>query len=188
MCADRVEVAQQRDAPLRLGFLQVGQDLLYHQLAFAIRALRRTGREAFNVRNFWLIAVDGCGRAEDKVFNVGRTHGGDQTQGTVDVVVIVLKRFCHRFANRFQAREVDNGFNRVIVKDFSHQCFIADIAFNESRLFTRKAFNDRQHAALTVAQVIKNDNIVAALQQLHTGMTSYVTATTCYQNSHISLH
>ncbi len=32
--ADRVEVAQQGNAPLRLGFLQVGQDLLHHQLAF----------------------------------------------------------------------------------------------------------------------------------------------------------
>ena len=57
--ADRVEVAQQGNAPLRLGFLQVGQDLLYHQLAFAVRALRGAGREAFDIRDFRLIAVDG---------------------------------------------------------------------------------------------------------------------------------
>jgi hypothetical protein len=52
MRADRVEVAQQRNAPVRLGFLQVGQDLLDHQLAFAVRALRRAGREAFDIGIF----------------------------------------------------------------------------------------------------------------------------------------
>ena len=29
---------------------------------------------------------------------------------------------------------------------------------------------------------------MAILQQLNAGMTAYVTATTCYQNSHVLLH
>ena len=75
--ADRVEVAQQGNAPLRLGFLQVGQDLLYHQLAFAVRALRGAGREAFDIRDFRLIAVDGSGGAKDKVLHASGAHGRD---------------------------------------------------------------------------------------------------------------
>ena len=188
MGADRVEVAQQGDAPLRLRFLQIGQDLLHHQLAFAVRALRRPGREAFNVRDFRLIAVDGGGGAKDEVFDVGRAHGGDETQGTVDVVVVILERLRNGFTDRFQTREVDHRFDGVVVKDLGHQRFIADVAFHEGGLFTAKAFNHRQHAALAVAQVVENDDVMTVLQQLHTGMTSYVTATTCYQNSHNSLH
>ncbi|MNY69619.1 hypothetical protein D3C86_2075840 [compost metagenome] len=83
---------------------------------------------------------------------------------------------------------MDYRIDRVIVKNFGHQRFIADIAFHKSGLLAAKAFNDRQNAALTVAQVIQNDDVMAILQQLHTGMTSNVTATTRYQNSHISLH
>ena len=188
MRTDRVEVAQQRDAPLRLGFLQIGQDLLHHQLAFAVRALRRPGREAFNVRDFRLIAVDGGGRAKDEVFDVGRTHGGDETQGAVDVVVVILERLSNGFTDRFQTCEVDHRFNGVVVKDLGHQRFVTDVAFHERRVFTAKTFNHRQHAALTVAQVVENDDVMAVLQQLHAGMTTDVTATTCYQNSHISLH
>ena len=188
MRADRVEVAQQRDAPLRLRFLQVGQDLLHHQLAFAVRALRGAGREAFNVRDFGLIAVDGGGGAKDKVFDVRCAHGGNETQSTVDVVIVILKRFRNGFTDGFQTREVDHRFDGVVVKDLGHQRFVADVAFHESRLFTAKAFNHRQHAALTVAQVVEDDDVVTVLQQLHAGMTTYVTATTCYQNSHISLH
>ena len=75
--ADRVEVAQQGNAPLRLGFLQVGQDLLHHQLAFAVRALRGAGREAFDIRDFRLIAVDGSGGAKDKVLHASGAHGRD---------------------------------------------------------------------------------------------------------------
>ena len=188
MGADRVEVAQQGDAPFRLRFLQIGQDLFHHQLAFAVRALWRACRETFNVGDFWLIAIDGGGGAEDKVFNVCRTHGGDETQGTVDVVVVILKRLRNGFTDGFQTGEVDHRFNGVVVKDFGHQRFVADVAFHESGLFPAKTFNHRQHAALTIAQVVEDDHIVTILQQLHTGMTSDVTATTCYQNSHDSLH
>jgi hypothetical protein len=55
-------------------------------------------------------------------------------------------------------------------------------------MLTAKPFNHWQHATLAVAQIIQNDDIVTILQQLHTGMTANVTATTCYQYSHFSLH
>ncbi|MNL36453.1 hypothetical protein D3C87_1585350 [compost metagenome] len=83
---------------------------------------------------------------------------------------------------------MDNRIDGMVVKDFGHQRFVADIAFHKGGLFSAQALNDGQHAALTVTQVVEDDDIVAILQQLHTGMTSNVTATTRYQNSHISLH
>ncbi|MOA43071.1 hypothetical protein D3C78_1651850 [compost metagenome] len=83
---------------------------------------------------------------------------------------------------------MDNRVDRVIVKNFGHQRFVADIAFHKRGLLTAKAFDNGHNAALTVAQVIEDDDVMAILQQLYTGMTSNVTATTCYQNSHFSLH
>ena len=75
MGANRVEVTQQGNAPLWLGFLQVSQDLLHHQLAFAVRALRGAGRETFDIRDFRLIAVDGGGGAKDEVLHARGAHG-----------------------------------------------------------------------------------------------------------------
>ncbi len=115
--------------------------------------------------------------------------GGDKTQGTVDVVVVILKRLRDRLTDRFQASEVDHRFNGVVVEDLS--VINASLRMSPSTkvgCFSAKTFNHRQHAAHTIAQVVEDDDIMTVLQQLHTGMTSYVTATTCYQNSHISLH
>ena len=77
MGANRVEVTQQGNAPLRLGFLQVGQDLLHHQFAFTVGALRGASREAFDIRDFRLVAVDGGGGAKDEVLHARGAHGGD---------------------------------------------------------------------------------------------------------------
>ena len=101
MSANRVKVAQQGNAPVGLRFLQIGQDLFHHQLAFAVRTLRRAGGEAFNVRNLRLIAIDGRGGAENEVFHVSSAHCIHQTQSAVDVVVIVLQRLGNGFSNGF---------------------------------------------------------------------------------------
>src|SRR5699024_12783957 len=80
MRANRVEVAQQGNAPVRLGFLQIGEDLFHHQLAFAVSALWCAGREAFDVWDFGLIAINGGGGANNKDFDVSGAHGANQAQ------------------------------------------------------------------------------------------------------------
>ncbi|ABX22043.1 hypothetical protein SARI_02166 [Salmonella enterica subsp. arizonae serovar 62:z4,z23:-] len=167
--------------------MQIGEDLFYHQFTFAVGALRRAGRKTFDVRNFGLIAINGGGGAKNKVFNVGRTHGADQPQRTVDVVVIVLQRPGDRFADGFQAGKVNHGIYSVIVQNFGYKRFVANIAFDKGRVLTAQTFDNGQYAAFAVAEVIEDDDVMTILQQLHTGMTSYVTATTCNQYSHNSL-
>ena len=135
MRANRVEVAQQGNAPVRLGFLQIGEDLFHHQLAFAVRALWCAGREAFNVWNFGLIAINGGGGAKNKVFDVSGAHGANQAQSAVDIVVVIFQRFLYRFADGFQPGEVDHGVDSVIVQYLGHQRFVTNIAFNKRWMF-----------------------------------------------------
>ena len=161
MRADRIEVAQQRNAPVRLRFLQVGQDLLNHQLAFTVRALRRTGREAFDVRDFGLVAVDGRGGAENKVFHARGAHGGNEFQCAGYVVVVVLERLSDGFSDGFQAGEMDHRFNGVIVENFRHQRFVTNVAFDKGGAFPAETFNDWQYAALTVAEIVENNHFVS---------------------------
>ena len=161
MRADRVEVAQQRDAPVRLRFLQVSEDLLDHQLAFTVRALRSPGREAFDIRDFWLVAVHGGGGAENKVFHARGAHGGNEFQCAGHVVVVVFQRLGDGFADGFQAGEMDHRFNSVIVKDFRHQRFVTNVAFDKGGAFPAETFNDWQYAAFTVAEIVENNHFVS---------------------------
>ena len=39
------------------------------------------------------------GGGEDEGFDAGAAHGGEQLQGAVDVVVVILQRFFHGFAS-----------------------------------------------------------------------------------------
>ena len=163
MGTHRVEITQQRNAPVWLSFLQVGQDLLNHQLTFAVRALRGAGRETFDIGDLRLIAIDRCGRAENEVFNVGRAHGIHQTKRAIDVVIVVLQRFGDGFANGFQSREVDDCFDCMIVQDFSQQCFITNITLDKQGGFAPQAFKHRHDTAFTVTQIVEDDDVVAIL-------------------------
>jgi hypothetical protein len=82
---------------------------------------------------------------------------------------------------------VDHRFNGVIVQNFRHQRFITNIAFDKGGCFPAETFNDRQYAALTVAEIVENNHFMSLQQQLNAGMTSNVTATTCNQYFHDSL-
>lgn len=120
MRVNRVEVAQQGNVLVRLGFLQIGEDLFYYQFVFVVRVLRCVGREVFNVWNFGLIVINGGGGVKNKVFDVSGAYGVNQAQSVVDIVVVIFQRFLYRFVYGFQFGEVDYGVDSVIVQDFGY--------------------------------------------------------------------
>ena len=83
---------------------------------------------------------------------------------------------------------MDHRFNGVVVEDLGHQRFITNIAFNKGGFFAAETLNHRQYAALAVAEIVEDHHLMPLQQQLNAGMTSNVTATTCNQNFHDSLH
>ncbi len=117
MRANRVEVAQQGDAPVRLGFLQMSRyfppSACFCRKGFAVC---RSG--SFQRLEFWADRHKRWRRSsKNKVFDVSGAHGANQAQSTVDIVVVIFQRFLYRFANGFQPGEVDHGVDSVIVQN-----------------------------------------------------------------------
>lgn len=113
--AGGIEVAQDGDAPVRLGTVQVAQHVFDVQLARAV-GVGGAEREVFANRHAGRVAVDGGRRAEHDAGDVGALHGLQQAQAAEDVVVVVVERFSNRFADGFEAGEVDHGVNGVGVE------------------------------------------------------------------------
>lgn len=95
MCVNWVEVVQQGNVLVWLGFLQIGEDLFYYQFVFVVRVLWCVGWEVFNVWNFGLIVINGGGGVKNKVFDVSGVYGVNQVQSVVDIVVVIFQWFLY---------------------------------------------------------------------------------------------
>ena len=73
MGANRVEITQARDSPVRIGMRQISQHVFDHQFAGAVGIGRRT-REIFFDRHRGRVAINRCRRTEHKGFNVAFRH------------------------------------------------------------------------------------------------------------------
>ena len=63
---------------------------------------------------------------------------------------------------------------------------VTDITFISFQLFTGDFLNPVKNLRNAVVIVIRNDNIIACLKKLDTGMTSDIACAACNQNCHIS--
>jgi hypothetical protein len=88
---DRVEVAQDADAPGRIGLVQVAQHVFDHQLGAAVGVDRRQ-RMDFGIGQEPRRAVHRGRGAEDKRLHPGRLHGLQQRQAARDIVAVVVER------------------------------------------------------------------------------------------------
>ncbi|MNT09141.1 hypothetical protein D3C72_1439110 [compost metagenome] len=73
MRADRIEITQVGNAPVRIRCFQVAQDLLAHQLGLAIRVGGRQ-REILQDRHRMGIAINRGRGTEHQLFHPGRAH------------------------------------------------------------------------------------------------------------------
>ena len=80
MSTHRVEIAQQGNIELRVGPIDVAQDLLGHQFGAPVRVGTKKRRLLRNGAVF-RITIDGGRRAEDKIMNALLKHHFGQHQG-----------------------------------------------------------------------------------------------------------
>ena len=125
--ADGVEVAEEDDAPLVVGVLDVGQDLFEHALGPAVGVGAEALGTAFGDGDFGGVAVDGGAGAEDDVFAVVTAHDVEEGEGATDVVFVVFPRFFDAFADGFKASEVDAGVEVVVGEDLFQGLTVADV-------------------------------------------------------------
>lgn len=167
--ADGVEIAQQCDAPVGLGPVEVAQHVLDHQLAAAVGIGGRE-RMLLGQRQELGLTIDGGRRAEDQGLDAGGAHGLQQAQAADDVVVVVVERLLRRFADGLEAGKVDDGAAAVRAQHGLDGWLVAHVATHHGQRLAGDALHALQRLGVAVAEVVEDDDVVAGLQQFDAGV------------------
>jgi hypothetical protein len=177
------EVAQQRNAPVRLGLDQVAQDVFDHQLAAAV-GIRGRQREVFGDRHRGRIAVHGRRGAEHERLDAEFRHRLEQHDTAGHVVVVIAQRLGHRLADGFQAGEVDHGIDLVGGKSRFHRRAVADVGLDQFKGLAGNLLNALLHRALGIREVVDHDHVVPGILQLDDGVGTDIAHAARNQNLH----
>ncbi len=160
---DRVEVAQQHDGPAGIGFGEILQDLLHHQLGAAIR-VGGAGGEIFPQRYRGRIAVDGGRGAEYQPEHAGFCHLFTQHQGAGDVVLVIGERDLARLANRLEPGEMDHRLDLVIGKQLLQASPIQHIPFDEDDRLAGDLLDPLERLGGGVGEVVQHHDLLPGVQ------------------------
>ena len=180
--ADWVEVAQDGNAPRRVGRVHVAQQVLGHPLGAGI-GVAGVQRVLLGQRQRLRLAVHRGRRAEYQRAHAGARHRFQQAQRADDVVVVVAQRLFQRLAHHLERGKVHHGDCATVGQRVVERFGIADIAPVGAQALAGQRLNAAQHVGRAVAEVIKYRNGVTGLEQLHTGVATDVTGTAGHQNS-----
>ena len=174
MGTDGIEVTEQHDVPLGVGGVDVHEDLLNHPLGPTIGVGRGLLGVLFGDRRIVRIAVDGRRAREDDGLTTVVAHDIDEHQGVLDIVVVVLDGLAHRLANGLKAGEVDDAVDLVGIEDLVHRIAVEHVGLVEGEVLGGLVAHDGLDAVdgngAGVGEVIDDDDLVAALEQLNDGV------------------
>ena len=112
------------------------------------------------------------------------THHIHQSQGSCDVVVIVLPRLLHRFADSLQPCKVNDCIRLFRIKYLVQTLAVTDIHLIKGNLLPCDGFYSSENLFTCVVEIVQNDRLMPCILQLHYSMTSDKTCTACYKNLH----
>ena len=168
--ADGVEIAQQHGAPARIGGGQIAQHGFDDVLGRAVGVGGGAGGHGFVDRHPRRIAVHGGRRAEHYRKHAGGGHFFKQNQAAADVVVVILERFLHALAHRFERGKVDHAVDLLLGKHAAQQGAVADVALIKRRVAAADFGDAFQNGRRGIAEVVEQDGVVAGGQQFDGGM------------------
>ena len=131
MCANRVEVTEQNDIPFRVCFLHITENFFEHGFCLSVGVGALAFRASFCNRDLCRVAVNGCRRAEDEVLAAVVTHGMEQHERSVHVVLVVFERLCDGFTDGLESCKVDAGVKLVFAENLVHGGSVTDIGLDE---------------------------------------------------------
>ena len=101
-------------------------------------------------------------------------HDVNEHQGVLDIVVVVLDGLAHRFADGLKAGEVDDAVDLVGIEDLVHRIAVEHVGLVESEVLGGLVAHDSLDAVdgdgAGVGEVIDDDDLVAAFEQLNDGV------------------
>ncbi len=99
---------------------------------------------AFGDRRGGRHAIDGSGGREDQGAHARPDQGGGKGGRCADIVVIVLGRIAHAFADQGEGGEVHGGLDVVALDDVAHEIAVAQIALLQRPPLHRLGIAGRQ--------------------------------------------
>jgi hypothetical protein len=160
---------------MRLG--GVTQHDLGHQLRAAIRRNRRELLDVFGDRADLGDTVNGRGRGEDEMRDLGLHGDRKQRARLARVVEIIAERVGNRFRDHDRSREMDDGVDRIAAEQPAHEGMIADISPDEFCL-------GRYRPAKAGRQIVENEYVLAGIEQLEHHMAADEASPTRYEHTH----
>ena len=181
---DRIEVAQEHDIPQWIRRVNVRQNLLDHPFRPSVRVCARAFFLCLGKRHRIVRSVNRRGGAENNIMYAVTAHLVAENERAGDVVGVIFHRLLHGLADRFQTGEVDNGIDRLAVKQVPDLLPVQNIRLIKHRTFPGDRLDAVDHLAACVKQVVQNHDLVALIQQLHACVASDITGPAGNQNSH----
>ena len=185
----RIEIAQQRDMPLRISRRNVTQDVFEHPLGAPI-GVGGPGGEIFTYGYRRRVTINGRRRAEYDPLHPRPGHHLGQRQGTAHIVVVVGHRLADRLSDRLEPGKMNDRVNGMLRKNLCKPGPITDIGLITSRQpLSRDFLHPVQCDRLAVAVVVEHNHLMTGCQQFYAGMRANVAGTarhkyTCHGTFH----
>ena len=174
--ADGVEVAQDGNAPFRVGGVQVAQHLLDEQLAAPV-GVGGAGGEVLADGELRRVAVDRSRGAEDQPLDPDLGHHFAEGGAAGDVVLVVEKGLFDGLAHGLEPGEVHHRLHRVGGEDAPQGLPVADVDAGKGGCPPGDLRHPLQGDGGAVTEVVDDDDVVAGLQQLDHGVRADETGT-----------
>ena len=181
MRPDRVEITQQGHAPARIRGPDIPQHLLDVQLGAPV-GVGRLQLGGFIDRHHFRVPINRGRRAEYQPEHLCAGHRLEQPQRTDDIVVVIAHRQRHRLTDCLQAGKMDDRLDRIGRKNPVQRIGVTDVPVDQLRPLATNLLDALQHLGRTVAEIIENQHIVVAVQQLDHRMRANIARATCHQN------
>ena len=164
MRARRVEVAQDRDAPVRVGAREVAQEILGGPLGAPVDALRLEGgvlRDRQRVR----LTVDRRRAREHESRDARLAHHLGERDRAGDVDVPVRERTLLAFADRLEPGAMHDAGDRMVVERPAERLGVAHVRLDHVDRLAAELGDPRHDVARAVGEVVEDERRVAGLRE-----------------------
>ena len=110
-------------------------------------------------------------------------HGLQEGEGAAKVVAVVLQGLLHALPHALEPGEVDHRVDaRIIGEQGLHLVGIAALGLDEGDRLAGDLLHPAQGFLAGVVQVVRHNDLIARLEELHTGVAADVTGAAADQN------
>ena len=183
MRADRIEVAQQHNRPIRIRFSHVGENAFIHVFRPTVR-IGAAGGHGLIQRHVIGNAVHRRRRAENKALHAMFFHGLTHSQRTIQIVTVILQRFGDGLAYGLIRREVNHCIHCIFIQNPIHRRKVAGIRVVKLYFFPGQFFYAINNLLTAVVEIIHHNNVMARIQQFNRGVRTNKTGAASQKNVH----